>query len=68
MRVAEQLSLFEEDRPEPDFPKYCRYRTEMCRVLYYEGDGVFRLLGKGDRQMSVHRDRFAFVRPKKKEA
>lgn len=46
--------------PNTSFPKYAIYQGAVCRVLYYEGDGVFRLLGKYDAQMSVHRDRFAF--------
>ena len=48
-----------------DYPRWAIYQGEMCRVLYYEGDGMFRLLDKRDWQKSVHRDRLAFPRPKK---
>lgn len=67
-----QLSLFEEPQEAPvipptNYPKFVMYRNEMHRVLYYEGEGMFRLLDKGDRQMSAHRDRLSFLRPKKEK-
>lgn len=66
LSIFDEVSDFvEEVAPVPDFPKAALYRGEMCRVLYYEGDGMFRLLDKGDRQMSVHRKRFTFPRPKR---
>ena len=58
-----------EARPESmhsDYPRFAIYQGEMHRILYYEGDGMFRLLDKRDYQKSAHRSRFSFPRPKKK--
>lgn len=49
-----------------DFPKYAMFRDKRVHVLYYEGDGKFRILDRTDSQWSVHRSRLTFLPEKKK--
>jgi hypothetical protein len=48
-------------KPDHPYPKKAIYRGKPHRVLYYEGDNVFRLLDAFDCQVSVNAANFTFV-------
>lgn len=64
--MSEQLTfegMPEVPEKEPQaFPKRALYHGKVHRVLYYEGENVFRLLDPFDYQLSVNAKNFTFLR------
>lgn len=49
------------------YPPYGIFRGKRIKILYYEGDGKFRILESDDTQRTLRKSQFTFVkRPKKK--
>jgi hypothetical protein len=44
-----------------DFPKYGLWRGRRVRILYYVGDGKFRILDRNDDQWTVLRTALTFT-------
>ena len=65
MEAAQQPVEVRPESQHHDYPRYALCRGQRCRVLYYEGEGYFRLLTNDDHQFSAHRAIMTFLPEKK---